>query len=99
MLWQAEIDQFQTQGCLVVENLIDEDTIGAVQTEYSDLMDQLYAGWRAEGFAKQSPKGLSLWDKLDASQGRFRLVPTFPHQPPSQRHSYRHANAYRTCRL
>lgn len=66
MLSKTEIDQFQAEGYLVVENLIDDDTIGAVRSEYSDLMDELYASWHAEGIVEPSPKGLSFWDKLEA---------------------------------
>ncbi len=65
MLSERQIDRFQTEGYLVVENLLDENTIDAVHQEYSDLMDRLYRGWHAEGRVKTSPEGLSFRDKLD----------------------------------
>ncbi len=65
MLTQAEIEHFQTKGYLVVENLIDEETINAVRTEYADLMDQLYEGWHAEGAVSLPPENLSFWEKLE----------------------------------
>ena len=65
MLTNAEIDRFHKEGYLVIENLVDEATLGAVRKEYGELMDRLYAGWHAEGLIKTPPDGLSFWEKLD----------------------------------
>ena len=72
MLTQDDIDLFQKQGYLVVENLLDEATLTAVRREYADLMDRLYAGWFKAGIIKIPPGGLGFWEKLDvAYKGGF----------------------------
>jgi ectoine hydroxylase-related dioxygenase (phytanoyl-CoA dioxygenase family) len=65
MLTQADIDHFQSQGYLIVEDLIDEKTLAAIRQEYADLMDRLYADWHAEGLVARPPEGLSFWEKLE----------------------------------
>ncbi len=64
MLSQQEIERFQAQGYLVVDDLIDQGTLQAVQEEYAELMDRLYAGWHAEGLVSLPPGSLSFWEKL-----------------------------------
>tara|TARA_Y100001954_G_C15765873_1_gene581729 strand:+ start:1214 stop:1372 length:159 start_codon:yes stop_codon:yes gene_type:complete len=49
MLTSAQIDQFNCNGYLVVENLITKPVREAVKAEYADLLDALYAGWQADG--------------------------------------------------
>lgn len=65
MLSQSDIDHFQTEGYVVVENLIDRQTLAAVQREYANLMDRLYAEWHADGRVGRPPDGMSFWDKLE----------------------------------
>ena len=50
MLNQQQIDQFNRDGYLVVEDLISPEVRNAVVAEYADLMDHLYfADWRQLG--------------------------------------------------
>ena len=48
MLSDAELEQFNREGYLVVEDVIDEGTRQAVMAEYADLMDVLYDQWHTE---------------------------------------------------
>ncbi len=65
MLTQSQIDRFQDQGYLVVENLIDDRTVQAVRDEYADRMDRLYADWQRQGLVRAETEGMSFWDKLE----------------------------------
>ncbi len=64
MLTPAQIEQFGSQGYLVVEDLVDAATLKAVRDEYASLMDDLYAGWLAEGRVSPLPDDAGFWDKL-----------------------------------
>lgn len=64
MLTNAQIHQFNTQGYLVVPDVLGKATLDAVRAEYSGLMDQLYADWFAQGRVKPPAQGLTFWDKL-----------------------------------
>lgn len=65
MISQEQVDFFNTNGYLVVENLLDEETLQAVRDEYSARMDELYAGWERRGLVKPAHKGMTFWQKLD----------------------------------
>ncbi len=65
MLTAADIERFNRQGYLVIEDIVDEVTLGALRREYAELMDRLYAGWYAEGLVETPPADLSFWQKLD----------------------------------
>ncbi|MEM7268217.1 MAG: phytanoyl-CoA dioxygenase family protein [Pseudomonadota bacterium] len=65
MLNQEQVTQFEEQGYLVVENLIDEPTLEAIRKEYADRMDHLFAEWSADGLTPPARKGAGFWDKLD----------------------------------
>lgn len=72
MLTQAQIDQFHRDGYLVVEDLITQSVRTAVQAEYSELMDALYAGWHSASLVPKLPPNATFWDKLDvAIKGGF----------------------------
>lgn len=72
MIDQLDVEKFQQQGYLVVEDLLDQATLSAIHQEYSDLMDQLYDNWWQEGKLEIAPEGLSFWQKLDhAYKGGF----------------------------
>ena len=45
MLTQSQLNEFNSQGYLVVENLIDADSLAAIRAEYAALMDRQYAQW------------------------------------------------------
>lgn len=64
MLTNDQLKSFERNGYLVVENLIEAETIKAVKQEYAALMDGLYNDWLAEGLVSLPPEGLSFWDKL-----------------------------------
>ncbi|SIO12179.1 phytanoyl-CoA dioxygenase family protein [Vannielia litorea] len=63
MLTQSQIDTFNTEGVLVVDNVLPGDTLAAVKAEYAELMDRLYDGWHAEGKVP-APEGMDFWQKL-----------------------------------
>lgn len=63
MLSAAQIDAFQTQGFLVVEDVIDESILGAVRSEYAELLDRLYAEWQTDGRVG-APGSNDFWGKL-----------------------------------
>jgi len=65
MLNQQQIEQFQQQGYLVVENVLDTEHLDAVHTEYAERMDELYQQWHIAGLVDTPPEGLSFWEKLD----------------------------------
>ena len=48
-LSHAQLDHFNTQGYLVVENLLDASSLSAIHSEYEALMDRLYDQWASEG--------------------------------------------------
>ncbi len=63
MLSQAQKDQFDQDGILVLENVVPPETLAAVRAEYGTLLDTLYDGWHREGRVP-APDGLDFWDKL-----------------------------------
>ncbi|MEM9970497.1 MAG: phytanoyl-CoA dioxygenase family protein [Pseudomonadota bacterium] len=72
MLTQAEIDRFNSDGYLVIEDVIDTPTRQAIVDEYTDLMDRLYEGWSSEGRVPPPEPGMTFWDKLEvAYKGGF----------------------------
>ena len=65
MLTQQQLDFFDRQGYLVVENVFDQQRIiEPLKAEYSDLIDDLYADWLAEGRVTKDPKDLDFFGKL-----------------------------------
>lgn len=64
MLSQAQITQFQTDGYLVVPDIIPAGILERVKAEYAALLDGLYAGWFAEGLVEIPPETLDFWGKL-----------------------------------
>ncbi|SEN15842.1 Ectoine hydroxylase-related dioxygenase, phytanoyl-CoA dioxygenase (PhyH) family [Pseudorhodobacter antarcticus] len=66
MLSPTQIQQFETTGYLVVDNVLDADRLAAIKAEYSVLMDHLYANWHGVG---RVPDGANLdfWGKLLAA--------------------------------
>ncbi|WP_170785446.1 phytanoyl-CoA dioxygenase family protein [Ruegeria lacuscaerulensis] len=66
MLTQEQISRFETDGYLVVPDVIPPDILNRVIDEYSTLLDGLYADWFARGLVP-SPEGLDFWGKLLAA--------------------------------
>jgi len=67
LLTSAQHAQFQNDGYLVLEDVIDAVTLDAVQAEYADVMDGLYAGWAAAGKVPAPTADMGLFDKIDAA--------------------------------
>lgn len=63
MLNAQQIDQFESEGVLVVPDVLPPAILAAVRAEYAALLDGLYDRWQAEGRVPP-PDGLSFWDKL-----------------------------------
>lgn len=63
MLTDDQIEQFETEGYLVVDNVLSDAVLRDVKDEYGTLMDRLYAGWEAEGRVP-ADEGLDFWQKL-----------------------------------
>lgn len=65
MLTPAQHAQFQKDGYLVVEDVVDTETLEAVRREYASVMDGLYAGW-ADLRQVPAPTGqMGFFEKLD----------------------------------
>ncbi len=61
-LTQAQRHQFETEGYLVVPDVLSPARLDAVRAEYAALLDSLYAGWQAEG--RVPPSDGTFFDKL-----------------------------------
>lgn len=66
MLTHTQVETFERQGYLVVEDVLEPARLAAVKAEYAGLLDRLYAGWHAEGLVP-GPEGLDFWGKLLAA--------------------------------
>lgn len=64
MLTHEQISQFETQGYLVVPNVIPEDILARVIAEYNELLGRLYDKWFAEEKVNTPPDDLDFWEKL-----------------------------------
>jgi hypothetical protein len=64
MLTDAQTQSFETDGYLVVPDVVPPDVMARVGAEYTDLMDSLYAGWFAAGRVTTPPDQLDFWGKL-----------------------------------
>jgi phytanoyl-CoA hydroxylase len=64
MLSQNQIDHFNTQGYLVVPDIIPAGILGRVRMEYAHLLEDLYTDWFAKGLVETHPDHLDFWDKL-----------------------------------
>lgn len=65
MLSHAQKSQFEKDGYLVIEDVIDDRTLNAVRAEYAVLVDDLYKQWAADGLVPAPAPGMGLFDKLD----------------------------------
>ncbi|WP_299031553.1 phytanoyl-CoA dioxygenase family protein [uncultured Sulfitobacter sp.] len=64
MLSPDQIKQFETDGYLVVPDVIPTDILTRVRDEYAQVLDQLYDGWFAAGRVSIPPSELDFWGKL-----------------------------------
>lgn len=67
MLTDAQIAQFNRDGYLVLEDVIDTRTLAAVKAEYEALMDRLYDEWATDGRLAPATPDMGFFDKLDAA--------------------------------
>lgn len=61
-LSQSDLDQFNTQGFLVVEDVLSPDLLARIRAEYAGLLNGLYADWQAQGLVPPNQGGF--FDKL-----------------------------------
>ncbi len=59
-----QVEAFERDGFLVIEDVFERPVLEAVRAEYASLLDDLYNGWLAEGRLPQSPDGLDFFEKL-----------------------------------
>lgn len=65
MLSREQLQTFERDGYLVVEDVFDQQSVlGPVRAEYAQLLDGLYADWFAQGLVDVDPDGLTFWHKL-----------------------------------
>lgn len=67
MLTPEQLDQFNAQGFLVIEDVVDPETLAAVKAEYAALMDDLYEGWAEDGLVPAPTPDMGFFDKLDVA--------------------------------
>lgn len=63
MLTQLQIDHFNTQGFVVVDDVLPAQLVDAIRDEYEALMDRLYADWQDQGRVGV-PVSDDFWGKL-----------------------------------
>jgi phytanoyl-CoA hydroxylase len=66
MLTQSQLNDFETNGYIVVEDVLDKIALDAVKAEYAGLMDSLYAAWQSDGRVPDGA-GMDFWRKLLAA--------------------------------
>lgn len=64
MLSPDQISQFETQGYLVVPDVLPPQIMDRVKAEYAVLLDDLYDGWFDQGLVDTPPGELDFWGKL-----------------------------------
>ncbi|MCF2903819.1 phytanoyl-CoA dioxygenase family protein [Octadecabacter sp. CECT 8868] len=67
MLTQAQRDQFDRDGYIVVEDVIDMATQTEVDAEYAKLMAILYDAWHAQGLVRAATTDMGSWEMLDVA--------------------------------
>lgn len=68
MLSQDQIDRFNTDGYLIVENVLDQETLDRVKSEYAARMNEIYSGWFQHGLVADPPENLDFWGQLDKAR-------------------------------
>lgn len=63
MLTEAQVTHFHETGYLIVENVLDTDTLNTVEAEYDALIDQAAARMYAQGKISSSYKGLPFGER------------------------------------
>lgn len=65
MLTKEQITRFDAQGYLIVEDVIDQDTLQSVRDDYAARLDTLYADWQRDGQVPPATPEMGFWDKMD----------------------------------
>jgi phytanoyl-CoA hydroxylase len=65
MLNSEQIEQFDRDGYLVVDNVIDAEVLQSVRAEYAARMSELYEGWVKAGLVPAARPGWDMWDRLE----------------------------------
>lgn len=65
MLSSAQQQQFYEQGYLVVENVISEQQLQALKTEYAERLNMLCQQWQQQGLLDDVPVEESFWQQLE----------------------------------
>lgn len=65
MLAKKQKEQFEQNGYIVIEDLIDDATLQAIRDEYSIRLDEVYSQWYRDGKVCAAPETLGFWEKLD----------------------------------
>ncbi|EDQ32540.1 Protein involved in biosynthesis of mitomycin antibiotics/polyketide fumonisin [Hoeflea phototrophica DFL-43] len=63
MLTQQQIDEFHSNGVIIVPDVLPAAVLNAVKDEYALLLDELYEHWHAQGLVP-APDGMDFWQKL-----------------------------------
>ena len=63
MLTQDQIDQFHSDGVIVVPDVLPAPVLSAVKNEYRSLLDALDGDWHAKGLVP-APGEMDFWQKL-----------------------------------
>ena len=65
MLTGAQREFFADNGYLVIEDVLDRETVlDPIRREYADILDRLYDGWWRQGRVAAAPDGLTFEEKL-----------------------------------
>lgn len=67
MLSASQTAQFNRDGYLVIDDVIDAGTLRAIKAEYAGLMDRMYANWSEAGRVAAPTDDMGFFDKLDAA--------------------------------
>ena len=65
MLTAADVKTFETEGYLVVEDVIDPDLLARVRAEYAARLQGLYDGWVRKGAVPGPDTPQDFWAQLD----------------------------------
>lgn len=64
MLTPEQITAFNTEGYLVIEDLLPKPVLKNLRAEYAALLDGLYGSWYENGAVQTPPAGLDFYGKL-----------------------------------
>ena len=65
MLTETQLDHFNREGYLVIEDVLSADDRRAIFAEYDELLDRLFASWHKAGFVPKATPEMTFIEKLD----------------------------------